>query len=117
MAKGYRGASPMGGGVNMNMIKQAQKMQQDMLKLQQEIEQREFQASAGGGMVTATVNGKRELLKLEIDPDAIIDAQEPEDAEMIADAVMAAVNEAMKKAADEMAAGMNKFTGGLNLGF
>ena len=113
MAKGgFRGGMP--GGVNMNMIKQAQKMQQDMMRKQQEIEEQEFSASAGGGMVTATVNGKRELLKLEIDPDAVIDASEPEDAEMLADAVMAAVNEALGKAADEMSAAMGRLTGGLS---
>ena len=116
MAKGgYRGGMP--GGMNMNMIKQAQKLQQDMLKAQQEVEQREFTASAGGGMVTATVNGKKELLKLTIDPDAVIDAQEPEDAEMLADAVLAAVNEALNKAGEEMSGTMGRLTGGLGLGF
>lgn len=117
MAKGGFSGGRMSGGMNMNMIKQAQKMQQDMLKRQEEIEQKEFTATAGGGMVTATVNGKRELLKLEIDPDAVIDASEPEDAEMLSDAVTAAVNEALRKASDEMASSMSKLTGGLNLGF
>ena len=58
----------MGGGMNMNMIKQAQKMQQDMMKMQQELQEKEYTAAAGGGVVTATVNGKHELKNLEIDP-------------------------------------------------
>ena len=70
MAKGgYRGG--MGGGMNMNMIKQAQKMQQDMLKMQEELESKEYDATAGGGMVKAVVNGKHELLSLSIHPEAV----------------------------------------------
>ncbi len=116
MAKGGYPGGRMPGGMNMNMVKQAQKMQQELLRQQQEIEAREFSASAGGGMVTAVVNGKKELIKLAIDPEAVIDAAEAEDAEMIADTVMAAVNEAMNKADEEMSAAMGKLTGGLNLG-
>ena len=112
MAKGgYRGGMPMG-GMNMNMIKQAQKMQQEMLKMQQEMETKEYEATAGGGMVTAAVNGKYELLRLTIDPEAV----DPEDVEMLQDMVIAAVNEAMRKAQAESAATMGKLTGGLNLG-
>lgn len=117
MAKGYRSPSPMGGGMNANMIKQAQKMQQDMLKMQQEIEEKEYSASAGGGMVTAFVNGKHELLRLDIDESAVIEAEGAEDVEMLSDAITAAVNEAMRKASDDMAQNMSKFTGGLGLGF
>lgn len=117
MAKGGFSGGRMGGGMNMNMIKQAQKMQQDMLKMQEEIEQKEFSASAGGGMVTATVNGKREILSLNIDESAVIEAESSDDVEMLSDAIIAALNEAMKKAADEMAQGMSKFTGGIGLGF
>ncbi len=117
MAKGGFPGGRMPGGMNMNMIKQAQRMQQEMLRQQQEIEEREFAASAGGGMVTATVNGKRELLKLDIDPDAVIEAETPEDVEMLSDAVVAAVNEALTKAGEEMTAAMGKLTGGFNLGF
>ncbi len=117
MAKGGFPGGRMPGGMNMNMIKQAQRMQQELLRQQQEIEEREFTASAGGGMVTASVNGKKELVKLTIDPDAVIDAAEQEDVEMIADAVMAAVNEALGKATDEMNAAMGKLTGGMGLGF
>ena len=112
MAKGgYRGGMPMG-GMNMNMIKQAQKMQQEMLKMQQEMETREYEATAGGGMITAAVNGKYELLRLTIDPEAV----DPEDVEMLQDMIVAAVNEAMRKAQAESAATMGKLTGGLNLG-
>ena len=111
MAKGgFRGG--MGGGMNMNMIKQAQKMQQDMLKMQEEMESREYDATAGGGMVKAVVNGKHELLSLTIDPEAV----DPEDVEMLQDMVLAAVNEAMRKAEAEAAQNMSKLTGGLNLG-
>ncbi len=117
MAKGGFPGGRMPGGVNMNMIKQAQRMQQELMRQQQEIEEKEYSASSGGGMVTATVNGKKELTKLVIDPDAVIDAAEPEDVEMISDAVMAAVNEALNKANEEMTAAMGKLTGGLNLGF
>ena len=71
MAKGgFRGGMPMG-GMNMNMIKQAQKMQQEMLKMQEEMESKEYEATAGGGMITAAVNGKHELLRLTIDPEAV----------------------------------------------
>lgn len=111
MAKGgYRGG--MGGGMNMNMIKQAQKMQQDMLKMQEEMESKEYDATAGGGMVKAVVNGKHELLSLTINPEAV----NPEDVEMLQDMVVAAVNEAMRKGEAEAAQNMSKLTGGLNLG-
>lgn len=111
MAKGgYRG--PMGGGMNMNMIKQAQKMQQDMLKMQEEMEAKEYEATSGGGMVTARVNGKHELVSLTINPEAV----DPDDVEMLQDMVVAAVNEAMRKAEAEASQSMAKLTGGLNLG-
>lgn len=110
MAKGgYRG--PMGGGMNMNMIKQAQKMQQDMLKMQEEMEAKEYEASSGGGMVKAIVNGKHEVLRMEIAPEAV----DPEDVEMLQDMVVAAVNEAMRAADADANANMSKLTGGLNL--
>lgn len=111
MAKGgYRGG--MGGGMNMNMIKQAQKMQQDMLKMQEEMEAKEYEATAGGGAVSARVNGKHELLSLQIAPEAV----DPEDVELLQDMVVAAVNEAMRKAEAEAAQNMSRLTGGLNLG-
>ena len=113
MAKGgYRGG-PMGGGMNMNMIRQAQKMQQEMLKMQAEMETKTYSATAGGGVVTAEVNGKHEVVSLSIDPEAV----DPEDVEMLQDMVIAAVNEAMRKAESDAAASMSKLTGGMNLGF
>lgn len=112
MAKGgFRG--PMGGGMNMNMIKQAQKMQQDMLKMQEELDAKTYSASAGGGVVTAEVNGKRELITLTIDPEAV----DPDDVEMLQDMVIAAVNSALKAAETSREESMAKVTGGLNFGF
>lgn len=110
MAKGGFRGGPMGGG--MNMMKQAQKMQQEMLKMQQEMETKTYEATAGGGVVTANVNGKHELVSIAIDPEAV----DPEDVEMLQDLVVAAVNEAMRKADADAASSMQKLTGGLNLG-
>ncbi len=114
MAKGFggRGMPGMGGGMNMNMIKQAQKMQQDMLRMQQELQEKEYRAAAGGGVVSATVNGKHELKALTIDPEAV----DPDDVEMLQDMIVAAVNEAMRAADADAADTMSKLTGGLNLG-
>lgn len=112
MAKGgYRGGQ-MGGSVNMNMIKQAQKMQQDMLRMQEEMENKEYEATVGGGMVKATVNGKHTVLSVEINPEAV----DPEDVEMLQDMIVGAVNEAMRKAENDANANMSKLTSGLNLG-
>lgn len=110
MAKGgFRG---MPGGMNQAaMIKQAQKMQQDMLRMQEEMENKTYSATTGGGMVTATVNGKHQVMGLEIKPEAV----DPDDVEMLQDMVIAAVNEAMRSADADSAANMSRFTGGLNL--
>ena len=115
MAKGFggRGMPGMGGGMNINMLKQAQKMQQDMMRLQQELQEKEYQAAAGGGVVSATVNGKHELKNLVIDPEAV----DPDDVEMLQDMIVAAVNEAMRAADADAAGTMSKLTGGLNLPF
>ena len=103
----------MPGGMNQAaMLKQAQKMQQDMLRMQEEMENKTYTATAGGGMVTATVNGKHEVVNLEIKPDAV----DPDDVEMLQDMVIAAVNEAMRTADNEAANNMSRLTGGLNLG-
>ena len=111
MAKGgFRGGYP--GGNQMNMMKQAQKMQQDLLKMQQEMEEKQYEATAGGGVITAVVCGKRELVRVTIDPEAV----DPDDVEMLQDMVVAAVNEAMRKAEADSAQNMSKLTGGLNLG-
>ena len=112
MAKGYGRMPGMGGGMNMNMVKQAQKMQQDFLRMQQELQEKEYQAASGGGMVTATVTGKHELKAIAIDPEAV----DPDDVEMLQDLVVAAVNEAMRAAEADAASTMQSITGGLNLG-
>ena len=114
MAKGGFRGGPMGGGsgFNMNMIKQAQKMQSDMLKMQEELDSAEYTAAAGGGVVTAVVSGKRELISLTIKPDAV----DPEDVDMLQDMIIAAVNEALRKAENSASEGMSRLTGGLNLG-
>jgi DNA-binding YbaB/EbfC family protein len=111
MAKGgFRGG--MGGGMNMNMVKQAQKMQQDMLKMQEEMESKEYEATVGGGVVKATVNGKHEVLSISIAPEAV----DPDDVEMLQDMIVGAVNEAMRKADTEASQNLSRLTGGLNLG-
>jgi len=114
MAKGYnRGGFGMGGGgMNMNMIKQAQKMQQDMIRMQEELAAKTYTAASGGGVVSAQVSGQRELLSLTIDPEAV----DPEDVEMLQDLVVAAVNEAMRAAEADAASTMKGLTGGLGLG-
>ena len=111
MAKGgFRG---MPGGMNQAaMIKQAQKMQQDMLRMQEEMENTTYTAAAGGGMVKATVNGKHQLMALEIKEEAV----DPDDVEMLQDLVIAAVNEAIREADTDSANNMSRLTGGLNLG-
>ena len=111
MAKNnFRG---MPGGMNQAaMMKQAQKMQQELIRMQQEQETKTYTASAGGGMVSATVNGKHEVVDMKINPEAV----DPDDVEMLQDMVMAAVNEAMRTADAEAASNMSRLTGGLNLG-
>ena len=109
MAKGYGSRGMAGGGMNMNMIKQAQKMQQDMMKMQQELQEKEYRAAAGGGAVTAVVSGSHELKELTIDPDAV----DPEDVEMLQDMIVAAVNEALRSAESDASSSMQKITGGL----
>ena len=111
MAKNnFRG---MPGGMNQAaMMKQAQKMQQELLRMQQEQETKTYTASAGGGMVTAIVNGKHELVDMQINPEAV----DPDDVEMLQDMVIAAVNEAVRTADNDAAQNMSRLTGGLNLG-
>lgn len=96
---------------SMNVMQQAQKMQQDMIAMQEEMENRQFSATSGGGMVTATVTGKNKLIGLKIDPEAV----DPDDVEMLEDMIIAAVGEAMHKAEEANEAEMAKITGGLNL--
>lgn len=98
------------GGMNQAaMIKQAQKMQQDLMQMQQDLENQTYTAAAGGGVVKATVTGKRELTEVAIDPEAL----DPEDLEMLQDMIVAAVNEALRKAEEASQQSMSKITGGL----
>ena len=108
MAKGgFRGGYP--GGNQMNMMKQAQKMQQDFLKMQQELESTEFEFTAGGGAVKATILGTRALKAIEIDPEVV----DPDDVEMLQDMIVAAVNGALKMADDKTSQAMAKLQGGM----
>ena len=111
MAKNnFRG---MPGGMNQAaMMKQAQKMQQELIRMQEEQENKTYTAKAGGGMVSASVNGKHELTDLEINPEAV----DPDDVEMLQDMIIAAVNEAMRAADADAQQNMSRLTGGLNLG-
>lgn len=108
MAK--RGGFPGGMPGNMNnLMKQAQRMQRQMEESQKELEEKEFSAKAGGGAVSVTVTGKKEVTKVILDKDAV----DPEETEMLQDMIMAAVNEAMRMAEEANAAVMSKMTGGL----
>lgn len=104
-----RGGFP-GGNMN-NMMRQVQKMQKDMQKAQERIEEMEFTSTAGGGVVEAVVNGKREVLSVKIDEDVI----DPEEKDMLEDMVVAAINDALKKAEKTTQDEMGKLTGGLNI--
>lgn len=109
MAKGgFRGGYPSGGN-QMNMMRQAQKMQQDFLKMQQELETKEFEFTAGGGAVKATMIGTRQLHSIEISPDVV----DSDDVEMLQDLILAAVNGAIKLADDETNKAMSKLQGGM----
>ena len=104
MSKGF-----VGFGGNMgNLMKQAEKMQKDMQKMQAELEERLVEASSGGGAVSVVVSGKKELTEITIKPEAV----DPEDVEMLQDLILAAVNEALRKADDMVSSEMKKITGG-----
>ncbi|MGW8313826.1 MAG: YbaB/EbfC family nucleoid-associated protein [Desulfuromonadales bacterium] len=98
------------GGIG-NIMKQAQQMQRRMAQLQEELENKQVEATAGGGMVTAVVSGKQQLLELRIDPTVV----DPDDVEMLQDLVTAAVNEAIKQSQQMAQEEMGKITGGLNI--
>ncbi|MBQ2746154.1 MAG: YbaB/EbfC family nucleoid-associated protein [Clostridia bacterium] len=103
---------PNSGGGNMNaMLKQAQKMQEDMAALQEDLENREYTASSGGGLVSVTVDGKHLIKSIKINPDAV----DPDDSEMLEDLVTVAVNEAISKAIKTAEEEMGAITGGLNV--
>ncbi|WP_017417075.1 YbaB/EbfC family nucleoid-associated protein [Clostridium tunisiense] len=108
MAKG--GFPGMGGNMN-NLIKQAQKFQKEMEEMQKNLETKAFEASVGGGAVTVVVNGKKQLTDITIKPE-VVDA---DDVEMLQDLVLAAVNEALKKAEEDTNNAMGKLTGGMNM--
>jgi DNA-binding YbaB/EbfC family protein len=108
MAKGRFPGMP--GNMN-NMLKQVQKMQKQMEEMQSELEQREVEASSGGGAVTIKVNGKKEVLDVVIKPEVV----DPDDIEMLQDLILAATNEALRKAEEMMAREMGKITGGMNI--
>lgn len=109
--KGFAGAG-MNTNKNMNnVIRQAQKMQEEMEKVQTELEEKTVEASVGGGAVSVVVSGKKELVSIKISPDAV----DPEDVETLEDLVMTAVNEGIKKADDMMTEGMSAITGGINI--
>lgn len=107
-----RGGFPgMGGGNMNNLIKQAQKFQKQMQEMQQEAENKEFTATVGGGAVSATVTGKKEITNITIKPEVV----DPDDVEMLQDLILSACNEALKKAEEETSGEMKKLTGGLNI--
>ncbi|WP_427337660.1 YbaB/EbfC family nucleoid-associated protein [Caloranaerobacter sp. DY30410] len=103
-----KGRFPGMGNFN-NMMKQVQKMQKEIAKLQKELEEREVEASSGGGAVTVKANGKKEILDITIDKDVV----DPDDIEMLQDLILAAVNEALRKADDMVTSEMQKITGGM----
>lgn len=94
-----------------NLMKQAQKFQEKMAKLQGELAEKTVEATAGGGMVSVVVNGQQEVLSIRIDPEVI----DPDDVEMLQDLVLAAVNDGLKRAKDMVTEEMSKLTGGLNI--
>ena len=106
LPEGMRGPS------NMNsMLKQAQKLQEDMAKMQSELEEKEYQVSSGGGVCKILINGKKQILSLELDP-VLVD---PDDIETLQDVIVAGVNEAISRVEEDSADQMGKLTGGLNL--
>ena len=103
----------MGGGPqNMNaMLRQAQKMQEEMEALQADLDEREYDVSAGGGVVNVKINGKKEILSIDIEPEIV----DPDDIETLSDILVAAVNEAIKRVEDTNSAEMAKITGGMGM--
>ena len=101
-----------GGPQNMQaMIRQAQKMQEDMATLQEELDAREYEVKAGGGVVTVKINGKKEVLSIDIEPEIV----DPDDVETLSDILVAAVNEAIKRVETTNSEEMSKITGGMGM--
>lgn len=94
-----------------NMMKQAQKLQSKMLKLQAEMEEKQVEGSAGGGMVKAVANGKQQIVSIQIEKEVV----DPEDIEMLQDLVVAAVNDALTKSSEMVSSEMSKLTGGMKI--
>lgn len=109
--KGFAGAGMNTQKNVSNVVKQAQKMQEEMERVQAEMEDKTVEATSGGGAVIVTANGKKEILSLKISPDAV----DPEDVETLEDLIIVAVNDAITKADDMMAEGMSAVTGGINI--
>lgn len=112
MAKrgGFPGAMP--GNMN-NLMKQAQKMQKQMEETTKELETKEYTATAGGGVVSVTVSGKKEITKVKLEEEVV----DPEDIEMLEDLIMAATNEALRAMEEDTSSSMSKITGGMGGGF
>ena len=107
MAKNFNGGF---GGMNMNnLMKQAQKMQKQMEQAQQDLEEKEFEVTSGGGAVKVVMSGKKNIKSMTIDPDVV----DPDDVEMLQDLVMTAVNEAIRQAEEAASSAMGGITGGL----
>ncbi|MDD2511202.1 MAG: YbaB/EbfC family nucleoid-associated protein [Syntrophomonas sp.] len=102
--------NPGGGSMN-KMIKQAKQVQEQIVKMQEELREREIEASSGGGVVTVKINGKQELIAIQIKPEAV----DMEDLEMLEDLVLAAVNEGIRKSQEMVSSEMSKITGGFNI--
>lgn len=94
-----------------NMLKQAQKLQSKMLKLQEELAEKTVETTAGGGMVKVVANGKQQLVSLQIEKEVV----DPEDVEMLQDLILAAVNDALAKSQEMVSTEMGKLTGGMNI--
>ncbi|HEY9062077.1 MAG TPA: YbaB/EbfC family nucleoid-associated protein [Pseudobacteroides sp.] len=105
-----KGGFPGFGGNMNNLLKQAQKMQKDMEKVQEDVHQKTVEVTAGGGAITVVVSGKKELVKIDIKPEVV----DPDDVEMLQDLIIASVNEAIRKADEMVNAEMSKVAGGLN---
>ncbi|RHW31445.1 YbaB/EbfC family nucleoid-associated protein [Lysinibacillus yapensis] len=102
-----------GMGNMQGMMKKMQKMQKEMMQAQEELNAKEFEGTAGGGMVSITLNGQREVLNVKLDPSVV----DPDDVEMLEDLIVVATNEALKKVEETTSSTMGKFTQGLNLPF
>lgn len=112
MKANYKAPKAMGGPQNFNaMLREAQKMQADMAAKQEELEAREYEVSAGGGAVTVKINGKKQILALDIQPEIV----DPDDVETLSDVLVAAVNEAIRRVEDTAAAEMEQITGAMGM--